>query len=270
MRLRISHRTVYRFTEPQARVVQLLRLTPGSHYGQTVVDWRIDVDCDARLKASRDGFGNETHMLYAAGPLDAITLSVHGEVLTDDRAGVVAGAAEPLPPLAFLQATQLTKVDPAIAAFAAAVPTGDTGLEHAHALMHAVHERVAYRKSWPDPARTAAEALEAKTGVGQDLTHVLVASARSLGIPARYVSGHYCHDGGASDEAGHAWAELHVEGFGWIGFDAANAMCPDDRYVRVAIGLDARGAAPVSGTRIGGGDERLEVGVTVESAASDS
>jgi len=64
MRLFIRHHTEYRFTEPQARLVQLLRLTPTSHAGQTVADWRIDVEYDARLKPFREGFGNEATMLY--------------------------------------------------------------------------------------------------------------------------------------------------------------------------------------------------------------
>ncbi|RYG95544.1 MAG: transglutaminase family protein, partial [Alphaproteobacteria bacterium] len=87
MRLLIQHQTEYRFTEPQARVVQMLRMTPGSHIGQNIVDWRIDVDCDARLKHSTDGFGNIISMLYLAGPVERIGLRVTGEVLTEDRAG---------------------------------------------------------------------------------------------------------------------------------------------------------------------------------------
>ncbi|MDB5684942.1 MAG: transglutaminase, partial [Sphingomonas bacterium] len=102
MRLFIEHRTDYRFSEPQARLIQLLRMTPASHAGQNVVDWRIDVDCDARLKPGRDGFGNETQMLYINGPIDRICLTVTGEVVTEDRAGMIAGTAEPLPPEVFL------------------------------------------------------------------------------------------------------------------------------------------------------------------------
>ncbi|MFD2501322.1 transglutaminase N-terminal domain-containing protein [Rhizorhabdus histidinilytica] len=98
MRLLIQHETEYHYTEPQARVVQLLRMTPSSHIGQNIVDWRIDVDCDARLKQSTDGFGNIVSMLYLAGPVERIGLRVTGEVLTEDRAGAVSGAIDPLPP----------------------------------------------------------------------------------------------------------------------------------------------------------------------------
>jgi transglutaminase-like putative cysteine protease len=96
-------------------------------------------------------------------------------------------------------------------------------------------------------ATTAEAALTAGRGVCQDQAHVFIAGARALGIPARYVSGYLLIDGREEQEAGHGWAEGFVDGLGWIGFDIANEICPDDRYVRVASGRDYRDAAPVKG-----------------------
>ena len=70
MRLSIDHRTVYRFAVPQGRLVQMLRLTPENTHDQTIASWRIDVDCDARLRTGRDGFGNVVTMLYAVGSIN--------------------------------------------------------------------------------------------------------------------------------------------------------------------------------------------------------
>jgi len=82
------------------------------------------------------------------------------------------------------------------------------------------------------------------------------------------VSGHFLRsDGRSSQEAGHAWAEAYVPGLGWVGFDAANCICTTDAHARVAIGLDYLGAAPVRGTRYGGGLETLTVAVKVDQAA---
>jgi transglutaminase-like putative cysteine protease len=266
MRLFIRHRTDYRFTEPQRRLVQLLRLTPSSHEGQNVVDWRIDVDCDARLKPFRDGFGNEATMLYVEGPIDHIGLTVTGEVLTEDRAGLVAGAAEPLPPLVFTQTTALTHASPEIAAFAAEVDAeGGTLLDRVHRLNEAVHERLSFDLDRPAPDRDAAIVFADGYGIGQDFAHVFIAAARTIGFPARYVSGHLYHaeEDKAHPHTTHGWAEAHVEGFGWIGFDPAHEICPHECYVRVATGLDYRDAAPIAGARTGGGDELLQVGVRV-------
>ena len=66
-----------------------------------------------------------------------------------------------------------------------------------------------------------------------------------------------------AQDAGHAWAEALVDNFGWVGFDPANGVSPTDAYVRVAVGLDYLGAAPVRGTRYGGLGETLSVKVVV-------
>ena len=83
MRLAIDHRTRYHFSEAQDRVVQLLRMTPHDFGAQTVLDWSIDVNCDARLRDGRDGYGNQTSMLYIDGPITDVEIIVSGEVLTD-------------------------------------------------------------------------------------------------------------------------------------------------------------------------------------------
>ena len=110
---------------------------------------------------------------------------------------------------------------------------------------------------------TAAEAFALKRGVCQDLTHIFIAAARSLGDPARYVGGYFRRDDGVTEQdAGHAWAEAFVPDLGWVAFDPANGICATDAHMRVAVGLDYLGAAPVRGTRYGGAGETLAVGVS--------
>jgi len=266
MRLIIEHRTGYSFSEPQARLVQLLRMTPGCHNGQNVVDWRIDVDCDARLKHGRDGFGNETQMLYVDGPIEHIGITVTGEVLTEDRAGMIAGAVETLPPHLYLRKTDFTTADDGIAAFAREIDAGDgSRLSKIHRLNHELHEWITLDEGRRRGESTAASVFAEGHGAYTDLAHVFIAAARAIGFPARYVSGHLFRreEGAALRETAHGWAEAHVDGMGWIGFDPAMGKCPDDAYVRVSIGLDYRDAAPLSGARTGGGAEELEVGVRV-------
>lgn len=266
MRLFIEHRTLYRFSEPQSRLLQLLRMSPGSHVGQNVVDWRIDVDCDARLKPGRDGFGNETHMLYIGGPIDEIGMTVTGEVLTEDRVGMLAGTSEPLPPALFLQRTQCSSADEAISGFARDLAAaGGSGLSQIHRLNEALHDRLRLIAGRHHGGEDAASVFAAGEGSYADMVHVFLAAARAGGMPARYVSGHLFRPDYEDEphEAPHGWAEVWLDDMGWIGFDPSAGRCPDDAYVRVAVGLDYRDAAPLSGARTGGGDEALEVSVRV-------
>ena len=263
MRLSIDHRTTYRFSEPQARVVQLLRMTPRNTHDQIVADWHIALDCDARITEGRDGFGNATTMLYIDGPVDRIDLSVTGEVVTSHSDGVLHGTLEPLPARLFLRDTPLTRADAAITAFARAQAgsDGDT-IAALHRLNGAVGERFALSRGRPDPGLSAADAFTRSAATPRDLAHVFIAAARAIGVPARYVTG-YCdiHDG--NRPAPHGWADAWVEGLGWVGFDPMLGLSPEEHHVRVAVGSDAVGASPVAGTRMGEGDERLDVAVSV-------
>ncbi|MGC6329289.1 transglutaminase family protein [Rhizorhabdus sp. FW153] len=266
MRLLIQHQTEYRFTIPQSRVVQMLRMTPTSHVGQNIVNWHIDVDCDARLKHSRDGFGNVVSMLYLAGPIERIGMRVSGEVLTEDRAGVVTGTAETLPAAIFRRPTELTKAPEPLVDLAErhGGTTGDD-LARAHALNSAVAALFRCNLQRSTEVRSVAEIIEAGHGCSMDLAHVLVSVARAAGFAARFVTGYIYRESPDPEHrhAPHFWAEIDVPGFGWIGFDPANDMCPNERYVRVAKGLDFRDAAPISGARVGGGHEVMNVGVDI-------
>ena len=86
----------------------------------------------------------------------------------------------------------------------------------------------------------------------------------AAGLPARYVSGYLLtRDDGEPGEASHAWAEVHVANLGWLGFDPANRCCPDERYIRLGSGRDARAAAPIRGVSRGVGAEAMDVSVRI-------
>ena len=269
MRIRLAHDTRYRFSAPARGVIQTLRLTPRNHDGQYVVRWRIDVSEDSQLSAHEDAFGNITHIFTADGPFDALTVRVEGEVETQDTHGVVRGAVERFPPSLYLRETPLTRTGPAIAEFARAVREDEGGdpLETLHTLVRRLHGDMAFDTSPTSTGTSAAEAFALRRGVCQDFTHIFIAATRALGIPARYVGGHmFRNDGVVQQEAGHAWVEAYVQNLGWVGFDPANGICPTEAHVRVAVGLDYLGAAPVRGARQGGADEKLSVAVEINQA----
>jgi transglutaminase-like putative cysteine protease len=269
MRLRIAHDTIYRYERPVRALVQAMRLTPRDHDGQHVLHWRIEPSADGRLRPHEDALGNLVHTFSADDPVEEMTVRVVGEVEMNDTGGVVRGTVERVPDLFYLRESDLTHADADIQDFARTAAPGMAAdpLAALHHLLEALHRDVTFDTTPTHVGTTAREAFALRRGVCQDLTHIFIAAARHLGVPARYVSGYFFRSDGVVDQdAGHAWAEAKAPDLGWVGFDPANGISTGEAHVRVAIGLDYLGAAPIRGARYGGGSENLAVKLRVEDA----
>ncbi|WP_179378515.1 transglutaminase family protein [Jannaschia marina] len=264
--LDIRHSTTYRWTAPVSYALQQLRLTPKSRRGQDVLDWKTEITGGQVETSFDDSHHNRTELVSANAGSREITITAQGRVRLEDTLGVIGQQQGYMPLWMFLRATDLTRRGSGTLGLARDVREIEEPLERLHALSAAIRETVAYDTGEMDVARTAEEAIAAGTGVCQDHAHVFVTCARLLDCPARYVSGYLRMDGRDDQDATHAWAEAHVDGLGWVGFDVSNGISPDIRYVRVATGLDYSDAAPVSGIRSGAGLEAMEVSVSVSEA----
>ncbi|MNT68827.1 Transglutaminase-like superfamily protein [compost metagenome] len=131
--------------------------------------------------------------------------------------------------------------------------------------MLAVADAMPYTSGATQAETSAAQALALGAGVCQDHSHVFIAACRSLGLPARYVSGYLLTDRDAH-VASHAWAEVYAAGR-WLGFDISNRQQPDRHHLKLAVGLDYTDASPVRGVRRGGGSEALQAHARVTEAA---
>ena len=263
MLISVRHITRYAYAGPVGYAIQSLRLTPAPFDGLRVLDWRVHVPGAGPALEFKDGFGNLVHLVTVNHPHQELSIEAGGTVETKDLNGVVARMKNSCPPRVFLKVTPQTEPVPAIQELAAAVTAKDP-LDRLHALAASVRDRVEYVTGVTDTHTSAAEALADGKGVCQDHAHIFIAAARSQSIPARYVTGYLVMTDPAPADAHHAWAEAWVEGLGWVGFDVANRICPTDRYVRLAAGLDAGTAAPVIGSRRGGAAEKLDVSVLVQ------
>ncbi|WP_435169509.1 transglutaminase family protein [Falsirhodobacter sp. 1013] len=263
MILTVEHITRYRYDSPVRGLVQSHRLTPATTEGQRVLDWQVVVSDGLQGGTFRDGAGDVIESWSVLGPVDEVEIRVTGRVETNDQAGVLRGHRETIAPFCYLRDTALTHPGGAIPTLARSA-LGREPLAAAHHLASLVGEMIVWTTGATQSQTTAAEALERGQGVCQDHTHALVTLAREIGMPGRYVSGYLMAEG--LQEAAHAWAELYVNGLGWVGFDAANRCCPDDRYIRLGSGLDAQDAAPIRGSARGGGGEVLDVTVAVQQA----
>ncbi len=267
MTLSIRHTTHYAFGKPVAHTLQRLRLTPKETQGQRIIEWRMHFENAHAELAYDDQHFNHVTLIGVEPGAREVTVTCEGIVETEDNAGVIGRHSGHLPLWSFLRQTPLTRPGPKLRAVLREV-TGVAGdgspLDFLHALSGQVRERIAYETGRTHSATTAEEAVGHGAGVCQDHAHIFIGAARASGIPARYVSGYLMMDDRIEQEATHAWAEAHVEGLGWVGFDVSNGICPDPRYVRVATGSDYRDAAPVTGISFGGMEEVLRVGVAVE------
>lgn len=267
MRLKIQHATHYAYDAAPSYLVQRLHLMPVDFDGQRTISWNITAPGMEASLSHRDGFGNITHLLTVRGHSGLLTIAAEGEVETEDRAGVVRGLPNLIPDVVYLRQTLATQTGPDLLKFMGRFDRNLPPLDLAHQIMRAVHESVAYEVGTTHAHTTASEAFRDGRGVCQDHAHIMIAVARGLGLPARYVTGYLVTGIGASASAAHAWAEIAVADLGWVGFDAANGQCPTDHYVRIAAGLDAAAVAPVRGFRRGGaGTEQMTVEVRVEIA----
>ncbi|MDD2869370.1 transglutaminase family protein [Neomegalonema sp.] len=247
MRLTITHDVELRTAQPIRSAVFSLRLQPGDFDGQRIVEWTIDGGEEAKLaEPFANGSGDRIRSLTLAGPVEAVKIQARGIVETRDLAGVVKGWRERARPSVFLRETKATRPDAAIRALAeAAAEPASSALDVAHRLKAALRERLIHEEGLPEePELTAAEALGAGRGTLRDFAHVLISAARARGLPARHVLGYRREEEEAETAALHSWAEVFVEGIGWIGFDAANDLSPTDAYVRLCSGLDAADADP--------------------------
>jgi len=262
MHLKIIHTTDYSYQQPVAYALQRLRLTPPDCPGQQVLDWHTRVEGASIQTDYEDHFGNRVELVSATPGTTSIRIAAEGTVSTSDTHGVVGPHTGFAPLWLFKRETALTKPGKRVRELARAI-SGEAAIERLHTLVRAVRDAVVYRTGQTDATTSAEEAMEAGVGVCQDHAHVFLAAARLMDIPARYVSGYLSLEQGGAAES-HAWAEAFVHDLGWVGFDPANGISPDERYVRVATGLDYRDAAPVSGIRLGTAKEVLAVSVLVE------
>lgn len=270
MRLAIRHTTHYRFSAPVTHGLHRLRLRPKCTHGQKVVEWTMELDGARPEVEYEDQHHNATMLISSLPGTQEIAVTCAGIVETADRVGVVGPHAGPLPLWGFLGQTALTLPGPRMRALVSGLGAErNDRLAALHALSGAVLDAVSYEIGHTDAATSAEEAMVAGHGVCQDHAHIFIGCARQMGVPARYVSGYLKMNDRVEQEAGHAWAEAHIQGLGWVGFDISNRISPDDHYVRVATGADYREAAPMTGISWGSGESELSVSLAVEQQTAE-
>jgi transglutaminase-like putative cysteine protease len=270
MYLSISHTTTYRFASPVAHGLQRLRLKPKDTHGQVIREWDMELEGATVETEYEDQHHNAVTLVSLEPGARVVSVTCKGLVVTSDKAGVIGQHAGHMPLWCFLRPTPLTRAGLKVRALVASVSVDkDNPLQFLHELSEAVRGAIDYQPGVTDVDTSAEQALMAGQGVCQDQAQIFISAGRLLGVPMRYVGGYLMMNDRIEQDAGHGWAEAHVDGLGWVGFDVSNGISPDERYVRVATGCDYREAAPVTGIMTGAGVDSLDVDVAVRQVKAE-
>jgi transglutaminase-like putative cysteine protease len=278
----IRHITRFRYSSPVRESVMELRMQPRSEGPQSLRSFQIVTNPRAQLYAYTDYLGNAVYHFNV--------LREHEELRLEAQAVVEIASLPQLPDQAdmlewgryngfnlsdeqfdLMEQSTFAIVTPALRDFIAAhdlgKPVGDplTALKHLSATINGAFE---YSPGITDAHSPIDVALKGKSGVCQDFAHIMIAIARSWGIPARYVSGYLHHRPRSQDRSGqdatHAWIEAYLPSLGWIGLDPTNDVVTSDRHIRAAVGRDYADVPPTRGTYKGGAESELAISVAVE------
>ena len=270
MKLHVRHTTDYRYSEPLRYALQTLWLTPPSTPAQTVNFW--SVGAPEKLFDQHDAFGNLIQSYTFVGQvIDDVRWSLVNAAGDVQTWGIAEfNDAETLPhPYFFLRGTDLSEPNWRLAEFGRRFIgqslDGKADLSALLALSTGVAGVVSYKKDSTNVTTTALQAFDAGAGVCQDQAHVMVAVCRSLGYPARYVSG-YFYAANEPDLASHAWVDVCVDVHSrrWVSIDITHHCLIDERHIRLAMGTDYNACPPIKGVRQGGGKESMTVIITIE------
>jgi len=283
----VRHRTSYRYLQDVSYSYHLAHLRPRETALQRLLSSVLKVTpAPANRVARTDYFGNGSEWFALDQPHTTL------EILSESRVRV--GPPSPCDPglsesweavrirvelgddemareaVQYIFDSPHTGFQSDIASYAAeSFPPQGTLLTGAIDLMHRIHRDFRYDKTVTDIATPIDRILEIRAGVCQDLAHVGIAAMRSLGLPARYVSGYLLTAPPPGQkkllgaDASHAWFSVFAPPFGWVDLDPTNDMLTGEGHVTLAWGRDYGDIVPVGGVVMGGSDHIVEVGVDV-------
>ena len=277
----IRHVTRFRYSSPIRESVMELRMQPRSEGPQSLRSFQITTNPRAQLYAYTDYLGNAVYHFNV--------LRGHEELRIEAQAVVEIASVPPPPERAdtlewgrynsynlsdeqfdLLEPSTYALITPALGDFIARhdlAKAKDDPLTALRLLCRTIHDAFEYSAGVTDAHSPIDVALKEKRGVCQDFAHIMIAIARSWGIPARYVSGYLHHRGRkdrSSEDATHAWVEAYLPSLGWVGFDPTNDIVAGERHIRAAVGRDYAAVPPTRGTYKGGAESELAISVAVE------
>ncbi len=291
-RYKVDHYTAYRYSEPVMLSHQQLHLAPRQLDYQAIHAHEVVVKpAPTQRRQLTDPFGNPVTEIAIEAAHRSLDIIARSTVSVTERPTIEAAQtpawetvrdalayrAAWQPPAALLEATQFlfespyARVKRILRAYAEnCFAPGQPVLSAAVALMAKIHGEFKFDAGATNVTTPVMKFFEQKRGVCQDFTHLMISCLRSTGLAARYVSGYLLtHPAPGKPrrvgaDASHAWVALFIPGEGWVDLDPTNNLRPALEHVTVSWGRDFSDVTPLRGVINGGGEQTLEVKVTVE------
>lgn len=288
MKFRIKHTTRYEYAEPVSLCQNLARLTPLNNEHQICNSSQFNITpSPSYLGEHSDYFGNLVTRFDIPEQHKVLEVSVNSEVVVVERPQnllfsfdaaweqvrdeVFRGLSpELLKAREFTFASKFIPLIPALSDYARLSFTSNRPLLDAtRHLMHRIFTEFKYDPAFTTLSTPLETVIEHKRGVCQDFAHLAIGCLRSIGIPARYVSGYIetvppeGQEKLEGADATHAWFAVFLPGSGWMEFDPTNDIVPRNQHIRLATGRDYFDVTPLKGVLYGGGSNVLTVSVDV-------
>lgn len=275
MQLRIAHTTGFEYDGKANTSFNEARLTPLTLPGQIVVHSRVEVSPTPWAYTYKDYWGSQVTAFEVLDPHTSLTVTASATVHTDrSPVGEPVTSWEEMRSAAVADVhteyltmpERVVPTDDLVAAAGEIADSSATPSEAAREVCATVHREVKYVSGSTTVDAFGAHSWAERSGVCQDMAHIVIGALRAIGIPTRYVSG-YLHPkvdpvvGESAKGESHAWVEWWDDG--WRGFDPTNDTEPGDRHVIVATGRDYNDVKPLSGIFSGSGTSRMFVDVQV-------
>jgi len=282
----IRHLTRFRYESPVSESLMEVRMHPRTEGNQRCLSFQLSVDPRARVNVYRDYLGNSVHHFDVPGKHKELAILAESLVEMEAPAelpeGLGPGAWEELDGVVaagdyweMLNPSSFACPSSALEDLGTELQVQRRGdpLTFLLELNAAIYDWFDYVPKSTQVDSPIEHAIEARKGVCQDFAHIMIALARHVRIPCRYVSG-YVHPREekvrerTSDGATHAWMEALLPRLGWVGFDPTSNLVAGARHIRTAIGRDYADVPPTKG--IFKGDAASELAVSVRVAPSDA
>lgn len=277
MKFYLYHTTQYSYSNPVFESANKILLYPFNDMNQQLVNHKLTISGNPNIFSYLDDFNNRVGFFTYVPPHKTLIISSEAEIISKridlpeektsakDQWKFIEEMAKSNDYLPFLTLEKIDAIEPLKGLLKTMIDKNDYPLENVKRLCDYINKNFNYQKGVTNVFTTIDEVWKLKSGVCQDFTNVLIQLCRMIKIPTRYVSGYVFADEGLRGAgATHAWAEIFIPAYGWLGIDPTNNCIANQFHIRLAVGRNYNDCAPVKGVFKGNETQLMDVKVHLD------